>query len=164
MLYSVLDECHYCIVYEGKEVNILVSLDISESTDKVIATASQLASAMSAKLYLIHVTEPEPDFIGYGVGPQIVRDSVSNEFHKEHEQIQKIAEKLRQQGLNTRGLLIQGSTVDTLLKQAEKRDVKMIVMGSHGRGAVYKMLIGSVSEGVLRGAQCPVLVVPTHKR
>lgn len=73
--------------YEVSIVNILVSLDISESSDKVVAAASKLAQAMSAKLYLMHVAEPEPDFIGYGIGPQTVRDSVSEEFHKEHAHI-----------------------------------------------------------------------------
>ena len=145
-------------------MNILVSLDISESTDKVVATATQFAKAMSAKLYLIHVAEPEPDFIGYGVGPQTVRDSVSEELHKEHVQIQKVAESLRQNGLDAKGLLIQGSTVETILKQADKLQAQIIVMGSHGRGAVYNALIGSVSKGVLHGAKCPVLVVPTHNR
>ena len=145
-------------------MNILVSLDISESTDKVVDAAKQLAEAMSAKLYLMHVAEPEPDFIGYGVGPQTVRDSVSEEFHKEHALIQELAESLRQKSLDVKGLLIQGSTVEAILKQADKLKAQMIVMGSHGRGAIYKMLVGSVSEGVLHGAKCPVLVVPTHKR
>lgn len=145
-------------------MNILVSLDISESTEKVAAAASQLAKAMSAKLYLIHVAEPEPDFIGYGVGPQTVRDSVSEEFHKEHAHIQELAESLRHEGLDVKGLLIQGSTVDTILKQADKLESQMIVMGSHGRGAIYKVLVGSVSSGVLHEAKCPVLVVPTHER
>ena len=145
-------------------MNILVSLDISESTKKVVATASQLAKSMSAKLYLMHVAEPEPDFVGYGVGPQTVRNSVSEEFHKEHAYIQELAESLRQGGLDVKGLLVQGSTVDTILKQADKLEAQMIVMGSHGRGAIYKVLVGSVSSGVLHGAKCPVLVVPTHKR
>jgi len=145
-------------------MNILVSLDIFESTDKVVTAATQFATAMSAKLFIVHVTEPEPDFIGYGVGPQTVRDSVSNEFHNEHIRIQDIAESLRQKGLDATGLLIQGSTAETILKQAEKLKAEMIIMGSHGRGAVYKMLVGSVSQAVLRKAQCPVLVVPTHNR
>lgn len=75
-----------------------------------------------------------------------------------------MAESLRLKGLDAKGLLVQGSTVETILKQADKLEAQMIVMGSHGRGAIYKMLVGSVSEGVLHGAQCPVLVVPTHKR
>jgi nucleotide-binding universal stress UspA family protein len=145
-------------------MNILVSLDLSESAEKVITAATNLAKAMSSELYLIHVAEPEPDFIGYGVGPQTVRESVSKELHKEHAQIQEISERIRQNGIKATGLLLQGSIVETILKQAKKLDVEMIVMGTHGRGAVFKLLVGSVSEGVLRGAKCPVLVVPTHNR
>jgi nucleotide-binding universal stress UspA family protein len=59
---------------------------------------------------------------------------------------------------------VQGATVETILKEALKLDVDMIVAGSHGRGAMYQLLVGSVSEGVLHKSKCPVIVVPTHER
>ena len=72
--------------------------------------------------------------------------------------------RLREAGLETTALLLQGATVETLLKEASKLDIDMIVVGSHGRGAMHQLLVGSVSEGVIHASECPVLVVPTHNR
>jgi nucleotide-binding universal stress UspA family protein len=53
--------------------NILVPLDFQEATLDVLDHASLLAQSLSAKLWLVHVGDPDPDFVGYGVGPQSVR-------------------------------------------------------------------------------------------
>jgi nucleotide-binding universal stress UspA family protein len=145
-------------------MKILVGIDLSESTEKVVTKAEEIAKALSAKLWLLHIAEPEPAFVGYEPGPQSVRDSVSKEFHDEHRQIQKLADRMRKVGLDSNALLIQGPTVETFLKEASKLGVDMIIVGSHGRGAMYQLLVGSVSEGILHGSKCPILVVPTHER
>jgi nucleotide-binding universal stress UspA family protein len=145
-------------------MKLLIGVDLSESTEKVVKKAEEIATALSAKMWLLHVAEPEPDFVGLKVGPQSARDSLSRRFHAEHRQIQEMAERLRKTGLDTTALLVQGATVETILKEALKLDVDMIVAGSHGRGAMYQLLVGSVSEGVLHKSKCPVIVVPTHER
>ncbi len=55
---------------------------------------------------------------------------------------------------------IQGPLTEKVLHQAEEQNADLIVMGSHGHGALYHFLVGSVTAGVVRGAKCPVLVVP----
>ena len=144
--------------------NILVPLDFSEATLEVLDHASLLARSLSAKLWLIHVAASEPDFIGYGTGPQTVRDQVASELRDEHRRTQQVAEKLRRSGLAATALCPQGATVKTILYEAEKLKVDLIVMGSHGRGAIYRALLGSVSEGVLRKATCPVMIVPAEPK
>ena len=145
-------------------MKILVCIDLSESTEKIVKMTEEIGRVISPKLWLLHVAEPEPDFVGYEAGPQTVRDSKSMEFHQEHRQIQGIADRMRKEGLDTTALLVQGSTAETILMEASKLGADMIVVGSHGRGAMYQLLVGSVSEGVLHKAECPVLVVPTHER
>jgi nucleotide-binding universal stress UspA family protein len=144
-------------------MNLLVGIDLSESTEKVIEKAEELAKALAAQVWLLHVAEPEPDFVGLKVGPQTVRDSLSQEFHDEHRRIQEFAERLRRAGIETTALLVQGATAETILKKAAKLEIDIIIVGSHGRGAMYQLLVGSVSETVLHQAECPVLVVPTRK-
>ena len=145
-------------------MKLLAGVDLSRSTDKIIATMEAIAKPLSAKIWLLHVAEPEPAFIGYDVGPQAVRDSLSETYHKELRQVQGLAERLRSAGVDATALVVQGATVETLLSEAEKLEVDMIVMGSHGHGAVYQLLVGSVCEGVLRRATCPVLVVPIREK
>ena len=108
------------------------------------------------------MADPEPDFVGYDVGPQSVRDSLSERFHAEHRRIQEIADRLRRSGIAATALLVQGATVETIVEKASELEVDIIVIGSHGRGAMHQLLMGSVSEGVIRHSRCPILVVPTH--
>jgi len=55
--------------------------------------------------------------------------------------------------------------VDKILREAREQNAGLIVMGSHGHGALYELLIGSVTQGVMKSAQCPVVIVPSkaHK-
>jgi len=143
-------------------MNILVPVDFSVATQKVIQEARSLAEKLSAKIWLIHVAEPDPFFVGYEPGPQSVRDNLAKKFRKEHLELQEQAKKLRESEVNATALLIQGPTVQSILKEANKLKADMIIMGSHGHGAVLKLLVGSVSEGVLRESPCPVLVIPGY--
>lgn len=145
-------------------MKILVAVDLSTSTEKILKTVEIIAEALSAKVWLLHVAEPEPDFVGWEPGPQTVRDSQAEAFHDQHRHIQKIADKLREKGIDTTALLIQGATADKILEEASKTKASMIVVGSHGRGKAYQLIVGSVSDLVLRKSECPVLVVPTHDR
>lgn len=145
-------------------MKVLICIDLSDSTEKILTHTHKLTRSLSGQLYLLHVADPEPDFIGLDVGPQSVRDSLSNEYHQEHKDLQEIARELRGNGVNTTALLIQGPTIETILKESQKLGVDMIVMGSHGHGAIHDLLVGSVSKGVLHKASCPVFIVPTHSR
>jgi len=144
-------------------VNLLIALDLTESSSKVAGQGRVLADGLGSKAYVLHVAAPEPDFVGYDVGPQTVRDSVAEEFHQELREIQEIAEGFRAAGIDAQALLVRGPTVATILDQAEKYSIDMIVLGSHGKTAMNRLLVGSVSEGVLRDSNCPVVVVPTRR-
>jgi nucleotide-binding universal stress UspA family protein len=143
-------------------MNILAAIDISRATDPVLRTVQRVAKASGAKIWLLHVAEPEPDFIGYGAGPDVVRTQVAREYHDEHKAIQAHAELLRQAGIDATALLIQGPIVETTLKEAERLKAEMLIVGSHGYGAVYDLLVGSISRGILKHSKIPVLVVPVQ--
>ncbi|MBU0679299.1 MAG: universal stress protein [Verrucomicrobia bacterium] len=142
--------------------NILVPIDFSEATPKVVECAEGYAKAFGASITLLHVAAPDPAFVGYEPGPQTVRDSVAGQIREEHRQIQDWEEHLRSRGVSASGLLVQGTTVDKILKEAESIGVDLIILGSHGHGTLFELLVGSVTEGVMRKAECPVLVVPTR--
>lgn len=139
---------------------LLAAIDFSPVSKAVVEQASSLARAFSAELTLLHVAAPDPDFVGYSAGPETVREGRARELRTEHRELQEIAEGLRDAGIHARALLIQGPTVEKILAEASRLQVDAIVIGSHGHGALHRVLLGSVSEGVMRGASCPVLVVP----
>ena len=141
---------------------LLAAIDFSDLTPMVVEQAAKIAQVLASKLWIIHVAAPDPDFVGYSTGPQCERDWKAEVLREEHRYIQDAALELEQRGINVTPLLIQGVTIDTILQQAAKLKAEMIVMGSHGHGALYKAIVGSVSEGVIRKASCPVLIVPAR--
>ena len=145
-------------------MKLLVCVDLSEFTEIIVKKIEEIAKALSAKVWLLHNAVPEPDFVEFKADPQAARESLAKKFHAEHRQIQELADRMRKAGLDTTALLVHGATVETILKEASELEVDMIVVGSHGRRAMHQLLVGSVSEGVLRKSRCPILVVPTHKR
>ena len=92
-------------------MKLLVAIDLSDATGKIVDKTRDLAKSLSAKVWLLHIAEPEPDFVGYDVGPQYERDAISEQFHREHMDLQAIADGLRKEGLETTALLVQGATV-----------------------------------------------------
>jgi nucleotide-binding universal stress UspA family protein len=139
---------------------ILAAIDFSPVSRNVIEQAESLAKAFSAELILIHVAAPDPAFVGYEAGPQAVRDVVGEELRRDHRSLQEIADGLRARQFKAKALFVQGPAVETILKEAERVGADAIVVGSHRHGTVHRALLGSVSEGVIRAAQRPVLVMP----
>ncbi|MEJ2546815.1 MAG: universal stress protein [Gemmatimonadota bacterium] len=141
-------------------MSLLVALDFTDVTDDQLLIVARLA-APNREIYLLHVAEPDPSFVGFDAGPDEVRDQVAREFQQEHERIQALADRLREAGFNAKALLVQGPTVTTILAEADKLNAEAIVVGSHGHGKLYDFAVGSVSSEVIRKSKVPVLVVPS---
>ncbi len=144
-------------------MKLLVAIDFSDPTDLIMRVAKRMAASLDASVWIVHAAEPEPDFVGYDAGPEVVRGQVAKELRDEHRSLQKYADQLRDAGIETKAILAQGPTVDTLLEMAEKQDSDLIVVGSHGRGMVAEMFMGSVSQGLIRDGRYPVTVVPVGR-
>ncbi len=145
-------------------MKILVCVDLSKSTEIIVNKIEELTRSLSARVWLLHNAVPEPDTLEFKVDPIAARESLAKKFHVEHLEIQKLAERLRKAGVETTALLVHGKTIDVILKEASDLDVDMIAVGSHGHGAMYQLLVGSISEDVLHRSRLPVLVIPTRKR
>lgn len=144
-------------------MNILAAVDFSAVTKDVLDALRRIGATMPAKVFLVHVAPPEPDFVGYGAGPEVVRGQVAVELRAGHQKLQRLAEDLRADEIDTTALLLQGATVETLITEAGRISAGLIVLGSHGHGAVYDLLVGSVAEGVVRRSAVPVLLVPARQ-
>jgi len=145
-------------------MKLLVCVDLSESTEIIVKKIEEITKELPAKVWLLHNAVPEPGFVEFKVDPQAARESLAKKFHLEHRQIQELANRMREAGVDTTALLVHGTTVETILEEASDLEADMIVVGTHGRGAMYQLLMGSVSEAVLHKSRLPVLLVPTHKR
>lgn len=139
---------------------ILVPVDFSKVTEAALRTAAALAGPLQAELILLHIAAPDPEFVGYETGPASVRQAVAHQLAAEHKRLQELQHDLEGKSLRVTALLIQGYTVEKILAEAERLPADLIIMGSHGHGGLHHLLMGSVAEGVVRKAPCPVVLVP----
>lgn len=139
---------------------ILCAVDFSDDGKGVITTAAAEAKLRGAKLWLVHVAAPEPDFVGYEPGPDNERQFRAEELRAEHEMLHERVEQLKGEGVEAASLLIEGSTTEVLVEQAKELTADLIVIGSHRHGLWHRALWGSTESSVIEHANCPVLVVP----
>lgn len=141
--------------------NIIVALDFSPATDVLIEEAFQYGKAFNAKVWLIHIAAPDPDFIGYEVGPEYIREERAETLKKEHKRLAEYKANLNAQGVETEALLVQGPTVETLLERIGKLQADLLIIGKKGHSLLHKAFIGSVFSSVVKEIEIPVLAVPS---
>lgn len=142
---------------------ILTSVDFSDASSPVIDASIELATSMGADILLLHVITPPVVASEYG----LVMESVSEITSAATDACAKKLEQLRAQ-ITSAGVTVQsqqtlGTPVDSILSIAAEEEVSYIVMGSHGHSALYDLLVGSTTHGVLTQAPCPVFIVPPDK-
>lgn len=143
-------------------MKLLAALDFSTTTPIILHEARLWAQRLNAKLWLIHVAEPDPDFIGYKAGPDTVRDAMAGKYRHEHQLIEAAAQELRKAGVDATALLLQGPTAETILNEADHLGVDALLMGTRARGAVHEFFVGSTSKQVLHKSTRPVLLIPPN--
>ncbi|MDX1693006.1 MAG: universal stress protein [Ketobacteraceae bacterium] len=137
---------------------ILAPVDFSPVTDAVIARSVALANAFAADLILMYVAQPHPNFMGCDLeeGRRWRQLCLS----EPGDQIVRYAEKADKGGVAVSVVVRQGPVVESILETAAEANAGWIVLGSHGHGALYDLLVGSTAEGVMSVAKVPVVIVP----
>lgn len=143
---------------------ILAPIDFSPGTDFVIAHASALARALDGRLVLVHVIEPLPvasseyDFVA--ASARLTADLQSETERR----LGHLEKQLRGDGFVTSTFQVVGNPGRAILAQAKAVGADYVVMGSHGHGAFYELMVGSTTGRVLKEGTCPVLVVPLGRK
>jgi nucleotide-binding universal stress UspA family protein len=142
--------------------NILVAIDDIENTtpaSPLIQQSVTLARAFSSKLWLVHVV-PRPGLTPFTVPRELLRGQAASELHHEHKAIQQLTRYLRDSGLDAKALLVEGMTVKTILKEADRLDADLIVVKSHRHSLLYRALLDGAGERLLNESSRPVMFVP----
>ena len=138
--------------------NILCAVDFSESSAIVAEYAATVAQATGAAIVCVYVAPSLAEYVGFNV-PQaaldtFVGDVVSSADTSMHD---FLGEHFK--GLSATGLVVTGYPAEEILKVAADRKADMIVMGTHGRTGIDRIIFGSVAEKVVKTAACPVLTI-----
>ena len=139
---------------------ILHASDFSRASRAALAEAIAMAKADRAELILAHVVSFPTALLGEGyISPKIYDDLIRSTRADAQKQLDKLVAKAKARGARTRSLLLEGVTADAINRAARSKRADVIVIGTHGRTGLTRLLMGSVAERVVGGAPCPVLTV-----
>lgn len=142
---------------------ILVSIDGSPTSDRGLDEASKLAQGNDATLRLVHIVDPIPFTVGYeALGRDTMRDIAAIENAAQH-LLDAGKQRAQAAGVkNVETVLIERTTArisERIVEEARSWSAELIVIGTHGRRGVGRMLLGSDAEQTVRIAPVPVLLV-----
>jgi nucleotide-binding universal stress UspA family protein len=136
---------------------ILVPFDFSAGAERALNYAVNHALRFKARLILVHIVHMP--YLGSGFGPGEGLGMENRLVAEVTEQLAAIAAKARRKGVPVRAFVRIGHPVSDTVDMARRHGADLVIMGTHGRTGLRHVLLGSVAEGVLRQASCPVLVV-----
>jgi len=139
---------------------ILAAIDFRGAGEQILHLSLRMARAFEARVYLLHVEAPPRDAVGLEPGRPQVRERREPDALTHHQQLEVFREWLKEEGIEAHALLIEGPTVRKVLDEAERLGVELIILGSRRHGPLYELFRGSICEGIVRNACCPVLLVP----
>ena len=143
---------------------VLVATDFSDAAATALTYGSALAKQFGARLHVVHVAE-NAFMLNVGAAGYVADVSEIQREIDEEAQRQLDACTAAVEPRPTVQVLSGGSPAYGIVDYAKEHDIDIIVMGTHGRGGVTRVLLGSVAERVVRIAPCPVLTVhhPEHE-
>ena len=140
---------------------ILAAIDFSENSKLVIETAATLARSVGARVAFLHVIQPISGTASeYGFAEacdKIARAAVLNAVHR----LAHIQRRLSSEGISATASYVSGVPGSAIVKRAKQLQAEYIVIGSHGHGALYELIVGGTASRVIKEASCPILVVPS---
>jgi nucleotide-binding universal stress UspA family protein len=141
--------------------SILLPTDFSECSNYALSYAASLARTFGASIICIHVIEPMVPTVGYSgmTEPLPIADITEQLEDSAERELPKIAECEECAGLEVEELIVHGEAASEIVRVAKDRKVDLIVVSSHGRTGLGRILFGSTAEAIVRHASCPVLVV-----
>lgn len=144
---------------------ILIAIDFSDAGQAALEAGIGLAKDLRQDLLLVHAfPEPMKAPVAAGMGYQ----EVFQHYASEHEMDEAIrlttdyADQARDAGLDVEILAAAKDPVDLILEGEQRKDVTMVVVGTHGKSGFKRFVLGSVAADVVAKSQTPVLVVPTR--
>ena len=140
---------------------ILVAINNEKNADRLIARAEEIAKAFGSKIWILHVSEPDPDdYLGLEAGPQFAQDKRVENRKKEGALVQRLAQELKQRNLEAEGVLLEGSTLKMIKTGVTQIGADLLIAGHHKRNFFYQMFVGSIEQDLVDDLQVPVLLVP----
>jgi nucleotide-binding universal stress UspA family protein len=144
---------------------ILHPTDFSAASRPAFERALALARTNRASLTILHVIAPFAPTLGEGYVSPRTWESIEGQVRAQAQsQLAKLVARARKAGGRATSLLVEGPAADRIARAARARRADLVVMGTHGRSGLARLVIGSVAARVVGSAPCPVLTVRARRR
>ncbi|MBU1004048.1 MAG: universal stress protein [Proteobacteria bacterium] len=141
-----------------KYSRILCAVDFSEATPQVAGHAAMIAEAMDARVLVLYVAPSLNRYVDFQVSASSVTDFVESIVSGAERSMEQVLDKYFA-GLDVEGGVLTGYPSELIVKSALDEQCDLIVMGTHGRRGVGRLVFGSVAEKVVKNSPIPVLTI-----
>ncbi len=139
---------------------VMHATDFSRASSRALDAAVSFARANKAELLVAHVLVPSLPYPADGeADPAFYVELEQNARQQAEAALEKLTNKIKKARVKARGLLLKGTAHEQIVRAAKNRRADLIVIGTHGRTGISKLLMGSVAGRIIAEASCPVLTV-----
>ena len=138
---------------------ILCPVDFSDFSDRACDYARSFALHFGAKLFVLHVAEPFVPMDPSYISPSVIEQVYAQQIADAEEKVRELAARQNWNDIEHEVVLERGAVADAILQVVEGKNIDLITMGTHGRRGLDRLVLGSVTERILRTARPPVLAV-----
>lgn len=142
---------------------IALAVDFSRGEELLLNKAAEVAKAMNSKIWLIHITEPEPEVIGVGVDQTLATSERTTKLKRDHAKMDDYVRKIGEHHVMAETVMVEGMPVDMLMREINKYEFDLLIIGNHQHNAFYRTFIGSVLSELMKIIDIPVLAVPLNE-
>jgi nucleotide-binding universal stress UspA family protein len=141
-------------------MKILIGLDASNHSERVLDFVTRMRWPAGSRVIVLSVLQPVASTVAGAYEPTVIPQENLEGLRQQLEELVARAEgKMREVGFSTEGRVLAGDPRQSLIDVAQSERADLIVVGSHGRSGIAKMMLGSVSSHIVTHAHCSVLVV-----
>lgn len=139
----------------------LVPVDFSPVTEKVIDSAMAFARAFNGKVRLVHIVQaPIVATAEYALPAEVVHEAVTASRDNARKNMATYTSSFKQAGIECSSEILVGAPVPLIREEAVQSGADFVIMGSHGHGKLYDLLVGSTASGIIKKTKCGVIIIP----
>jgi nucleotide-binding universal stress UspA family protein len=142
---------------------ILVPVDFSENSQKILRSAVQIAEKFSAGLSVVFVVQSFEDYSGFFVPHMPISQFEEEMVQSAEKKMESFLKENLDETISCDSKILAGDVAEEIISYAEREKAGLIVMGTHGYKGLEKVLFGSIAEKVVKTAPCPVLTINPYK-
>lgn len=141
---------------------ILVPLDGSKRAERILPHVENLAAHAGSQLIFLQIVEPPPLIVGPEGDMTLHQQDIDRWVKEAEDYLAATQGKFQQKGIDTRTHVAHGPVVEGIINAAEREEVDLVALASHGRSGLSQVFYGSIAAGVLHRIDRPLLLIRSH--